>query len=416
MSEFRYVVGQDEESLPLKTIIKQQFSFSSRLITKLRQQELIRVNGYPTPGWVSLKAGDVVTVSLPEESSDYPPEAIPIEVCYEDEDILVLNKQPGYVVHPTKGKPYHTIANGLMLKMLLEAGAKIRQEDLEKKALDEGSITKKLKADTKEGAADYGYSDETVSLDKSNLDESRLYKIRFVNRLDMNTSGLLIVAKNSHAQDHLEKQMQSDTIEKRYKALVEGIISEDGGTIDKPIGRPDPEEVERWILPLDKGGFDSVTHFKVLERFEAPHRICPKGCNDTSKQDEPYHSEKNDAEKGEILKKDGYTLVELRLETGRTHQIRVHMASIGHPVVGDHLYCHGDPFEYRRIYGDPRPPKDGTKGPRETNPEVVSELIDRQALHAFSLDFDHPMTKERLHIEAELPKDMKAAIADLICD
>jgi 23S rRNA pseudouridine1911/1915/1917 synthase len=112
----------------------------------------------------------------------------------------------------------------------------------------------------------------------------------------------------------------------------------------------------------------------------------------------------------------GYSLVELKLDTGRTHQIRIHMASLGHPVVGDHLYCHGDPFEDRREYGDPRPPLTGEKGPRmETNPEILSDIIERQALHAASLEFVHPVTGEMIKLKAELPDDMKRAI-DLIKD
>ena len=96
------------------------------------------------------------------------------------------------------------------------------------------------------------------------------------------------------------------------------------------------------------------------------------------------------------------------------HQIRIHLAYIGHPIEGDHLYCHGDPFEYRRIHGDPRPPLDGTPGPRmETNPEIVSDIIDRQALHAFSLTFTHPVTGEKLHLEAPLPEDMEKALVKI---
>ena len=107
----------------------------------------------------------------------------------------------------------------------------------------------------------------------------------------------------------------------------------------------------------------------------------------------------------------GYSLVELILDTGRTHQIRIHLAALGHPVVGDHLYCHGDPFLYREVYGDPRPPLTGEKGPRmDTNPEVVSEIMGRQALHAFSLDFIHPVTGKEMHLEADLPDDMKNAL------
>ena len=363
MAEFKYNVTIEEAGKPLKEIVKSHFSFSSRLMTKLRQQDLIKVNGVPVPGWVAVSEGDTVSVSLPDEKSDYTPENIPVNVVYEDDDILVINKQPGHVVHPTKGKPYHTMANAIMYKMLVEAGAEV----------DENGIPL---FDT--------------------ADESKLYKIRFVNRLDMNTSGLVIVAKNSHSQDNLEKQMKTDDISKRYMALVEGIIAEDEGTINAPLGRPDPEEVERWIVPEENGGFPSITHFRVIGRYEMPHKIKDSHISD---------------EENPLI--DGYSLVELRLETGRTHQIRVHMANMGHPVVGDHLYCHGNPFEYRAKYGDPRPPKDGTPGPRETNPEVVSDIIDRQALHAYRLDFKHPITGEQLSLTADLPEDMTLAISKI---
>ena len=327
MAEFTYKVKESDEELSIKELLSRNFGFSSRFMTRLKQNRLIFLNGESMPGWILPKPGDIITVRTPEETSDFPPEDIPIHVIYEDNDLLVINKQPGVVVHPTKGKPCHTIANGVMKKM---------------------------------------------------LDDGESYKIRFVNRLDMNTSGLLIVAKNSYAQDHLTKQMKSDHIQKKYKAIVSGVITEDSGTIDLPLGRPDPNEVERWVVPEEDGGYPSVTHFKVLERFK-----------------------KN-------------TLVELQLETGRTHQIRIHLAYIGHPIEGDHLYCHGDPFEYRRIHGDPRPPLDGTPGPRmETNPEIVSDIIDRQALHAFSLTFIHPVTGEQLHLEAPLPVDMERALRSI---
>ncbi len=327
MAKFTYIVKESDRELSIKELLSRNFSFSSRFMTKLKQNRLIFLNGESMPGWILPNPGDVITVVTPEETSDFPPEAIPISIVYEDDDLLVINKQPGIVVHPTKGKPCHTIANGLMKRM---------------------------------------------------LDKGESYKIRFVNRLDMNTSGLLIVAKNSYAQDNLTKQMKTDHIQKKYMAIVNGVMVQDRGTIDLPLGRPDPNEVERWVVPVEEGGYPSVTHFKVLKRFK-----------------------KN-------------TLVELQLETGRTHQIRIHLAYIGHPIEGDHLYCHGDPFEYRRIHGDPRPSLDGSPGPRmETNPEIVSDIINRQALHAFSLTFKHPVTGERLHLEAPLPDDMKRALAYL---
>ena len=313
MTDFNYIISDEDNETTIKEILKRKFNFSSRLMTKLKQQNLIFLNEQPVRGWMIAQPGDKLTVKLPEETCDFPPEDIPIAVVYEDNDLLVINKQPGIVVHPTKGKPNHTIANGVMKKM---------------------------------------------------MDEGSMYKIRFANRLDMNTSGLLLIAKNGFTQDHIVKQMKADTIQKRYLAVVDGIIAEDYGTINAPIGRPDPNEIERWILPVDKGGYDSITHFTVKERFNS-----------------------------------GYTLVELRLETGRTHQIRVHLASIGHPVTGDHLYSNGDPFLYRKIHGDYRL----IEGAEEKS---TSEYIDRQALHAYRLTFTHPVTGQLLDLEAPLPLDM----------
>ena len=330
MSKFQYIVTQEdqENGCTIKQLVRSHFTFSSRLMTKLKQNHLVKLNEEDIQWWISPSAGDVITVQLPEEKSDFPPEDIPISVVYEDSDLLVINKQPGVVVHPTKGKPCHTIANGLMKKM---------------------------------------------------LDEGENYKIRFVNRLDMNTSGLLIVAKNSHAQDSLTKQMNASALglHKKYKAIVVGEIPDDSGTIDLPLGRPDPDEVERWVLPVEQGGYPSVTHYHVLDRFQ------------------------------------GHSLVELELETGRTHQIRVHLSYIGYPILGDHLYCNGDPFEYRRLHGDPRDIENYDPALGQGGKEIVSDLIDRQALHAFSLTLEHPVSKETLHLEAPLPKDMLDVINQL---
>lgn len=317
MSGFIYTVKESDKGLTVSELLRRNFHFSSRLLTKIKKQELAKLNDIPVRGWMTPCAGDKLTVTLPEETSDFPPEDIPISVIFEDDDLLIINKQPGIVVHPTKGKPCHTIANGLM-----------------KKIIDEGSC----------------------------------YKIRFANRLDMNTSGLLIVAKNGFVQDRLIHQMKAGVTEKKYLAVLDGIIEEDQGTVEAPIGRPDPNEVERWILPADRGGFESVTHYRVLKRFPA-----------------------------------GYTLAEISLETGRTHQIRVHMASIGHPVTGDHLYNNGDPFLYRKLHGDFR----RIEGEDEKS---TSDYIERQALHAYHLSFIHPITGEKLTLKAPLPDDMKALI------
>ena len=351
---FRYTVTSEDDGKRLKTVLGEQFAFSSRLMTKLRRNSAIMLNGLPMAGWVPVAEGDQIEVIMPEERSDFPPEDIPIDVVYEDDYMMVVNKQPGIVVHPTKGNPCHTLLNGIMFRMLREP------------------------------------RDEEKDVDV------RQYKLRLVNRLDMNTSGLIIVAKNPFVQADLVKQMKT-TMVKRYMALAEGIVEDDSGMIDLPLGKPDENEVERWVMPLEAGGQESVTHFKVIERFKKPHEMT-------------FGSE---AAGGPIEQKTipGYTLLELKLDTGRTHQIRIHLSATGHPVVGDHLYCHGDPFEYRRIYGDPRPPLTGEKGPRmETNPEIISDIIDRQALHAYSLEFIHPVTGEMMNLRADLPEDMKKAI------
>ena len=272
MAKFEYTVTKEDEGVPVKGLLRTKFSFSSRLLTKLKYQHLVFLNGEEVAGWITPQIGDILSIKLPEEKSDFPAEDIPIYPVFEDDDLLILNKQPGVIVHPTKGHPLHTIANGLMKYM---------------------------------------------------QDTGQTFKIRFVNRLDMDTTGLLIVAKNSHSQDDLTKQMKANTIEKRYIAIVNGIVKEDAFTIDLPIGRPDPENVARGVML--EGGYPSVTHVKVLESF-------PKGK--------------------------GYTMVELLLETGRTHQIRVHMSHIGYPLVGDYLYGGEAPW-----------------------------LLDRQALHAYKLSF-----------------------------
>jgi 23S rRNA pseudouridine1911/1915/1917 synthase len=287
-SKFEYIIKETDKELPIKELLKRNFGFSSRLMTKLKAGDLVHLNGIPVRMYKKGEPGDRITVFLPKEKSDFEPENIPITVVFEDEDLLIINKQPGYVVHPTKGHPCHTMANGIMNYM---------------------------------------------------LESQKHYKIRFINRLDMDTSGLLAVAKNSHCQDDMSKQMGENGVTKKYLAVVKGIIEEEEGTIDLPIDREHEDQVKRAVLDH---GFPSVTHYKVLERFEK-----------------------------------GFTLLELILETGRTHQIRVHLSHIGHPIVGDVLYG-----------------------------EASVWLIERQALHARYLAFRHPVTGEYLELEAPLPDDM----------
>lgn len=183
------------------------------------------------------------------------------------------------------------------------------------------------------------------------LETGQSFKIRFINRLDTDTSGLLLVGKNSYSQNEITKQMRAKTIEKHYIAVVNGIVEEDEFLIDKPIGRPSQDEIRRAVLAEESGGYPSQTEVKVLERIDSEN---------------PNFQ---------------FTVVELHLLTGRTHQIRVHMSSIGHILVGDSLY------------GDTHP-----------------DLIDRQALHAYRLALVHPITKERLDLRSNLPEDIQNLI------
>ena len=299
MAKYEHTVTTEETGLTINQILKRNYKFSSRFKTKMKYQSLVDLNGTPAPGYLRPEVGDVIGVRLPEETSDFEPEDIPLDIIYEDEDLILINKQPGIIVHPTKGHPEHTIANGVM----------------------------KYMADT---------------------DQS--FKVRFANRIDMDTSGIIIVAKNANSQNELSSQMRAGTIVKKYKALVEGIIEEDAFSIELPVGRPSPESIQRAVM--DEGGKSAHSEILVLERFRS----------------EKYGD---------------HTLVEVRIKTGRTHQIRVHMSHIGHPIAGDSLY-----------------------GGR-------TDLIDRQALHAYHIEFSHPMSGERVSFDAPLPEDIAEIIEKL---
>lgn len=295
MAKYKYTVKDDDIDRTINQIIRANFDFSHRFKTKIKYQCLIDLNGKQTPGYVIPKTDDIIEIRLPDETSDFPPEDIPISVLYEDDDLLLIDKQPGIIVHPTKGHPVHTIANGVM---------------------------------------------------KYINDTCQSFKIRFANRLDMDTSGIVIIAKNSNAQNDISHQMRNQRIVKKYIAVVNGIVDEDEFTIDLPVGRPTEDSVQRAVMY--EGGKKAVTDVKVLERFAST------------------------------------SLVELTLHTGRTHQLRVHLSHIGHPIVGDHLYGGSMPW-----------------------------LIERQALHAYYISLTHPTTGEPLTVEAPYPDDLKECIAKL---
>ena len=295
MSTLEKKVSKEYEGVTIREFLKEDLGLSSRLIRRSAIEKRILVNKKEVRMRYIVHTGDLVQINLQsDESQNITPEKMDLDIVYEDEDILVINKKPYMVVHPTKTYQSGTLANGVLF-----------------------------------------YFKET----------NQNCIVRLVSRLDMNTSGLIIIAKNQFAHMALSKEMEENNLEKRYLAIVHGNLKEKEGTIDAPIYRPDGEEFGTMRI-VDERGQRSITHYKVIESFK-------------------------DAD-----------LVECLLETGRTHQIRVHMKHLGHPIYGDTLYG----FE-----GD-------------------EELIPRQALHAYGLDFKSPKTKETLSLRAKLPDDMESLL------
>ena len=261
--------------------------FSRSQIQRWIEDGHVKVNDQPVKPKYKLAVGDVITIE-PEKPKkiDLVPENIPLDIVYEDDDVIVVNKPQGMVVHPAPGHPDHTLVNALLYHSPLS----------------------------------------TINGE---------FRPGIVHRIDKDTSGLLMVAKNDMAHRSLAAQLKAKTNEREYVALVHGVIKEDQGTIDAPLGRS-PKDRKKQAVVAD--GRHAVTHFKVLKRYQH------------------------------------YTLVSCRLETGRTHQIRVHMKYIGHPLAGDPLY-----------------------GPRKTLPG------NGQYLHARLLGFKHPRTGKQLTFTAPLP-------------
>lgn len=309
MYDRTYKLGREDEQLYIRELLQRRLRFSSRLMRRLKVEGGVYLNGEPARFRQKGVSGDVLQVLFPEEASYFEPEKIPLTIAYEDEDLLVVDKQPGLVIHPTKNYQSGTLANALAYRM-------------------------------------------------QQLGQS--YKIRFVNRLDRDTSGLVIVAKNAHSQKHIADQMQSSQLRKYYIAIVHGQPPDCEGTIDLPIAK-DPGHAARRKVMAD--GLPSVTNYRVLERF--------------------------DATDGRVA---GYAVLRLELVTGRTHQIRVHLAHRGLPIAGDELY--GSLFGY----------------------DQKCERIGRQALHACELTFLQPTSGEMLHIASDMPGDMEMCIRGLRSD
>ncbi len=288
-----YVVDSDDQLTYLRDVFKKKLPLSHALLARLKVQRKIRVNGQPTHTNYRLQTGDRITVDLDlDESSRIIPQDIPLDIIYQDIDIMVLNKPAGMAVHPIKDNLEGTLANA-------------------------------------------------VSYYWSQRGESRLF--RPVNRLDKGTSGLVLVAKSQYAHQAMFKQQKQGMVKRCYQALVEGVVQEEQGCIDLPIGRA--KTGPRRMVDAD--GKAAVTHFTVSKR---------------------YHD---------------CTLLELRLETGRTHQIRVHMSHLGHPIYGDPIYGQS------------------------------SLLIDHQALHAVWTAFLQPRTLTPLQFEVDLPADLQNLLTHL---
>ncbi|MDF2556252.1 MAG: RluA family pseudouridine synthase [Bacillales bacterium] len=300
MDKLQIVVTEEQNGERLDKLVSSQFEeFSRSQIQMFIKENHLTLNGEPIKSNYKCRPGDVIEIEVPEmEVLDVLPEDIPLDIYYEDEDVIVINKPKGMVVHPAAGHGTGTLVNALMFHCKDLSGI------------------------------------------------NGVLRPGIVHRIDKDTSGLLMVAKNDVAHEKLVGQLQAKTVTRRYKAIVHGVIPHDAGTVDAPIGR---DKNDRQAMTVtDDNSRNAITHFNVLERFK------------------------------------DFTFVECQLETGRTHQIRVHMKYIGFPLAGDPKY-----------------------GPKRTLD------LGGQALHAGILGFDHPRTGEYLEFEAPLPEYYEVLLTTL---
>lgn len=293
MDEFRFQITEELEDLRIDKCMSMLIdSLSRSFIQKLIKEDAVMVNGKPVKGSYKVKADDDVLFCLSKAvEPDISPENIPLDVLYEDKDVIVVNKPKGMVVHPAAGHYSGTLVNALM----------------------------------------YHCGDELSGI-------NGVMRPGIVHRIDRDTTGSLIVCKNDTAHKAIAEQLKEHSINRKYIAICHGVVKEDEGIIDKPIGRHPVDRKKMAVVAADNGK-NAVTHYRVLKRFEK------------------------------------YTYIECVLETGRTHQIRVHMASIGHPLLGDEVYCNQkSPFK-----------------------------LEGQTLHAQVLGFIHPQNGEYVEISAPVP-------------
>ncbi|MQR96596.1 RluA family pseudouridine synthase [Fictibacillus phosphorivorans] len=293
MNKFEYTVIPEQAGNRIDKVLSDvQDDWSRSQIQNWIKDKIVLLEGKPVKSNYKCVAGDAIEIDIPEpEVLDVVPEEMNLDIVYEDSDVLVVNKPRGMVVHPAPGHYSGTLVNGLMAHCKDLSGI------------------------------------------------NGVLRPGIVHRIDKDTSGLLMVAKNDKAHESLVNQLKAKTTTRVYKAIVHGVMPHDQGTIDAPIGRDKSDRQKMTVT--DENSRDAVTHFNVIKRFT------------------------------------NYTFVECQLETGRTHQIRVHMKYIGFPLAGDPKY-----------------------GPSKTL------QIEGQALHAQTLGFDHPTTGEYMEFEREIPADM----------
>ena len=281
----------EKSDIRIDSYLKDNIDFSRSKIQKLIKQGKVFLNGKVISSSTLVHQGDVIDIDdTMEYDTSLKKEDIPLDIVYEDDYLIIINKPSGMVVHPAPGHYSSTLVNALLGRFSL-----------------------------------------------SNKDELRP---GIVHRIDKDTSGLLIVAKTDEVHDILSRMIKDKLIERKYIALVDGVIPHETGTIDAPIGR-DIKNRQKMMV-TDINGKDSVTHFKVLKRYT------------------------------------NHTLIECKLDTGRTHQIRVHMAYIGYPIVNDPVYGRG---------------------------KKTTEF--GQLLHSYSIKFIHPITKEELYFKVDVPEEFK---------
>ena len=366
---FRFVVDKGQSLMRADKYLSSHMESTSRNRIQLAiDAGYVMANGKVIKSNYKVKPLDILTIAFPyrRHESEIKPENIPLDIVYEDDALLVVNKPAGLVVHPGHGHFSGTLINALAYHLNL--GTRPMKQRFGSVTGSSAAANSSAANGSNPEAADSGAANgsgaaaeempEGCRFNRGEADE-RMGVL--VHRIDMNTSGLLVVAKSEYAQIQLAKQFFHHTIERKYVALVWGNMESDSGTIVGNIAR-DPNDRLRYRVVEDGSGKHAVTHYRVLERF-------------------------------------GYvTLVECQLETGRTHQIRVHMNHIGHPLFNDDRYG-GDRIRKGTLY---------TKYKQFI--ENCFEVMPRHALHAKTLGFEHPITGKHIFLESALPDDFTAVI------